>query len=385
MKIYERVVISMKTMEVVEEESFDYQGELALCGGGGAGSGTVQYAEYLEDTHSQLLVGEFSQYNESGGSPVINFFDFLRINRSGVGDTPYTDDARPSAARAYTGYDADLTTVENKLSEYETLVDSMANITDWQTYIDTVVAKVAESDVFPDADFIDNLSTALSGAITAAEAVLSSAPIKQAVDAFEARQLIRFNRQTGQWAAGMATANAVNSSSFVIGMALRQAEFEKEITGFESNLNMDTYRSVVLDSIRAHMQAMINRNGRRDLLLTTAVQEMITLLQLKTKGTESVVIHTGDVKKTRIDAENYTANYNLQLDVKETLWDFELLKGASSALSNISGAAVVPEAPTKWQGALSGAASGASIGAKFNMWGAGIGALIGGIGGALAQ
>jgi hypothetical protein len=39
MKIYTRVVIDMKTNEVLEEESFEYEGELALCGGGKGGGG----------------------------------------------------------------------------------------------------------------------------------------------------------------------------------------------------------------------------------------------------------------------------------------------------------------------------------------------------------
>lgn len=38
MKIYERLVMDWDG-NVLEEQSFDYQGELALCGGGGGGKG----------------------------------------------------------------------------------------------------------------------------------------------------------------------------------------------------------------------------------------------------------------------------------------------------------------------------------------------------------
>ena len=34
MKIYNRVVLDMETLEVLEEDSFDYQGPVAMCGGG---------------------------------------------------------------------------------------------------------------------------------------------------------------------------------------------------------------------------------------------------------------------------------------------------------------------------------------------------------------
>ena len=40
MKIYERLVMDWDG-NVLEEQSFDYQGELALCGGGGGGKGST--------------------------------------------------------------------------------------------------------------------------------------------------------------------------------------------------------------------------------------------------------------------------------------------------------------------------------------------------------
>ena len=39
MKIYERIVMDWDG-NVIEEQGFDYQGELALCGGGGGGKGS---------------------------------------------------------------------------------------------------------------------------------------------------------------------------------------------------------------------------------------------------------------------------------------------------------------------------------------------------------
>ena len=40
MKIYERIVMDWDG-NVLEEQSFDYQGDLALCGGGGGGKGST--------------------------------------------------------------------------------------------------------------------------------------------------------------------------------------------------------------------------------------------------------------------------------------------------------------------------------------------------------
>lgn len=62
MKVYTKIVVDMNTMETIEEESFDYDGEVALCGGGssgggGGGSGEVDYPTYMKDAHAQLLYG----------------------------------------------------------------------------------------------------------------------------------------------------------------------------------------------------------------------------------------------------------------------------------------------------------------------------------------
>lgn len=41
MKIYTRIVFDMNTsdLDVIEEEAFEYEGEIAECGGGGGGKG----------------------------------------------------------------------------------------------------------------------------------------------------------------------------------------------------------------------------------------------------------------------------------------------------------------------------------------------------------
>lgn len=59
MKIYHKIVISMKSGKVLEEQSFDYKGDLALCFGGGGDGGdtvnTIRYAPYIEENHKVFL------------------------------------------------------------------------------------------------------------------------------------------------------------------------------------------------------------------------------------------------------------------------------------------------------------------------------------------
>lgn len=374
MKIYNKVVIDMTTGKILEEDSFEYTGPVALCGGGGQGSGTVAYAEYIEDFHFELLDG-------SAGSPsaATDILAYLNAHIESVASTPYTDATRPSGAQAYTDYGTDIDAIQTRVDALSTIISGLDAETDWESYIDTIVAKVDAAGVFPTVDFTDDLASALAGAITAATAVLSSAPITAAVDAYETKQLVRFNRGTGQWAAGMATANAVNSSSFVIGAALRQSELERDVSGFEANLNLDTYRQTMIEATRAHLQASIARAGRRDVMLTASVAELVAMLQVKTQNLAILTDEQAKVAGMTIDAENQTRDYNLRMDVKEATWDLELLLKASSAVGHVGGGSYVPDDKGGgFQGALSGAASGASIGGKFGPVGAGIGAGVGG-------
>ncbi len=46
MKIYEKVVISMDTLEVVEEQAYEYDGVVAKCKGGGSSTTNTQDKEY---------------------------------------------------------------------------------------------------------------------------------------------------------------------------------------------------------------------------------------------------------------------------------------------------------------------------------------------------
>lgn len=63
MKVITRCVIDMATMETLEEESYEYEGDVAWCGGGsgggGGGSGEVDFPGYMKNWHGDVL-GHFS-------------------------------------------------------------------------------------------------------------------------------------------------------------------------------------------------------------------------------------------------------------------------------------------------------------------------------------
>jgi len=66
MKIYNKIVIDISTGETLYEDSFEYEGDVAHCGGDGKGGGgdqvvTVRYAPYIEIRHQDFL-GETAKY-----------------------------------------------------------------------------------------------------------------------------------------------------------------------------------------------------------------------------------------------------------------------------------------------------------------------------------
>ena len=92
MKVYTKVVVDMSTMETVEEESFEYEGAVALCGGdssggGGGGSGEIDYPTYLKNAHGKLLYG--AGEGGSGAMDIVTPMDDA-VNDA-ISGNPYID------------------------------------------------------------------------------------------------------------------------------------------------------------------------------------------------------------------------------------------------------------------------------------------------------
>lgn len=89
MKVYNKVVLDMETLEIVEEDSYEYEGPVALCGGGsgGGGSGEVDYPTYLKEAHAQMMYGS----GESGYSAMSVTTPMDDAVNSAVSGNPYVD------------------------------------------------------------------------------------------------------------------------------------------------------------------------------------------------------------------------------------------------------------------------------------------------------
>ncbi len=133
MKIYERVVIDMTSGEVLEEESFEYSGEVAWCGGSGGGgsSGDVDYPGYMKDVHENWLRGTGIG---SAGAEVVSEKSLTTVTKQGINNSPfegkaaYNPDERveniDSAIDEFRDYINTVDTVDGVRSELSSLMPS---------------------------------------------------------------------------------------------------------------------------------------------------------------------------------------------------------------------------------------------------------------------
>ena len=207
-KIYSKIIIDIESGDTLYEDSFDYEGPLALCGGGKSGGGggdsvmTQRYAPYIEDHH-------------------VEFLDIVATHRDAVvSDSPFADyeDIDIEAAFFGTGY---------LISDFPSLYDMYGK---FMAGLD-VCALYAQI-------FEDTVNAPEVNDLVAAEAELMN-------DDIDASILPRF--QTG-----MRDINSVMSSSFVIGKAVILDGRGKSLDKFSAELK---YRliPVVTDRWKAHL------------------------------------------------------------------------------------------------------------------------------------
>ena len=205
MKIYSKITIDMKSGQTLEEQSFDYEGDLALCFGGGGGGDTettVRFAGYIEDKHKDFLnILAAQRASDIDSSPFANYTE-LPVDVAFFG-TGYLISSFPSLYDMYGKFMAGLD-------------------------IDTLYSQIFEDTV--NAPEINNL--------VSAEATMMD-------DDIEMNVLPRF--QTG-----MRDINAVMGSSYVLGRAAIEDARVKSLSRFSAELK---YRMipVVTDRWRTHL------------------------------------------------------------------------------------------------------------------------------------
>ncbi len=157
--------------------------------------------------------------------------------------------------------------------------------------------------------------------------------------------------------------NAVNSSAFM--MAL-------------SNVEQKRMRALIL----ARTRLLAEAQKQKAAYLSTAVQEMITIINQTWDYNKAMTLLRVDVASKKIISYRETAEAELEIDLLSTKWGLSVMNSALQGISAIGGGSAYNEKPSKGMTALSAALSGAAIGGAIGPAGSAAGALIGaGIGG----
>lgn len=172
MKIYTKVVMKIDTLETVEEESYEYEGEVAQCGGssgGGSGSGEVDYPEYMKQIHGQWLAGGDYEV-PSTMTDLASGNDLTTILNNSLDDSPYT---------IHSAYDpeGEIASMRNAVTSAETTTDTM----------------------------ISNKESSVASVLSSYESYINSLDTTDKIET----ELASFDAQ-------MRSVNAVGSSSFII-------------------------------------------------------------------------------------------------------------------------------------------------------------------------
>jgi len=386
MKVYREVVIDIKTGKVVYEDSFEYTGPVAAClGGGTASGGTVDYADWIKVLWKELAYqqGANSQPNVRVGGSLIEVLNSML----GVYGNPYYN----YSTGVEQAYDPSLRLLgmDSKVLYYIEGITSDATFetTKFGSLISKAITEAANA--YPNnIDLASAIASAISSAMQEATNLVADVNIDNMVKEYESESKPQHLRNVSRFAAGMADINAVQSSAFVIGMALMENQFSKEVSRFRAQIKAELFSKTVMKAADATASAYINRYATRDGFIAQAVNMMHAIFAMYLNAQAEAMKVGVEVERMSVVAEKERADRQLEIDVAFARWDADALQFAGNFVAALSGGVVGPigQKPSTAQsalgGALSSAAAAAPTGNPYIIAGA---AVLGGIGGALSS
>lgn len=192
MKIITECIIDIKSLQIIEEKSYNYVGPITLCkgsGGGGGGSGKIEYPAHITTFHGNVLgTGALTAAELTMDSAMV----------AALGASPWVG----QAAYDPDGDIVDLLAAPNTLQTLVTLLST-------GTSLDTLISNVL------DESRIDDV-------VTEYTADLDAHFLANVVPRFEA---------------GMRDINAVVGSAFPIGRAILEENQDRQVARFSAELH----------------------------------------------------------------------------------------------------------------------------------------------------
>ena len=325
MKVYTKVVMDMDSFQTLEEESFEYEGPIALAKSGGAGggspSGTIAYPAYMQTTHGEWL-------NHTASDVILYSITDL-MNEAMTGPSPYSGFVTVDVDNAFLGPNKGPV---NYIGPYDKLQDFSCF---------DLESKFAQ--------FVSDDTSVINAAI-AAESALQN-------DEIDSKVLPRFQ-------AGMLDINAVQSSTFVIGTALIQDGKNKILAKFSAATRLDAISKSAEVSMRRIQLALEYHR------LRTTISIELARIYTTTKRDIDGLYAEVSAKDRLFDLSIYQYGVNVMSSI------------AGSAVSPPD-TGTRGDAASPLSGALMGAGMGATMFPANPALGAAGGAIFGGIAGAI--
>lgn len=328
MKVITKCVIDMKTSEVIEEESYLYDGPVALLKGssGGGSSGAVSHSLYLEQVHGDWLW--------NGGTDLLSQ-SMADTMETAFGNSPWT---------GLTAYDpdADIAAFLAVMAAYKAILADLDDTDDWETAYDkaaNIIVPVSDAYITADvAAFGDQLD-----------------------DEITTKVLPRFRR-------GMQDINAVVSSAFPVGEAIIEAFRDRDVAKHSSGIRIalaSENSRIIMSGTEQILKLMSNRIGLEQDYMKTYIESM----------------------RIKIVAKKEQTDQDAKIDEEDALWDLEVFQYGANLLAGIQGGTASggkEKKPSTFQSVLGGALTGAAAGAMVgNVPGAIIGGVLGAASGLL--
>lgn len=211
---------------------------------------------------------------------------------------------------------------------------------DWSDFVDTAEAKT------------DNI-------------FMDDGDIDAAVDSFEESAKPNLNRAINAYLSTMHSANALESSSILSGMAILKRGFVTDINNFRASLDKD-------------------KGAQRAQFILQSVQQMEAAQNALLDAKRVDAALNTDIQTMTFNSQREKLNEDIEYAQKRNTYELGLFPFASNVVAAAAGAATAPLGPSKLSTAMTSALNGAATGVSLGSAGGAQTALLGGlIGGAL--
>lgn len=285
---------------------------------GGATSGKTDYPKYMKELHKQYMAGE-------GDSP----YNTPSVNVGAEIDTLYGHSPYMQAAP----YDPSTLIAANQteFGLFETALTNMDAQLDWEDFFDTVVDRATR--VLGDDD--DD--------------------IEDVVAEFRRQGMGDLAEAEGALTAQLADIGAVHTSATAVGISLLNDSFNKGVGKFRAEL-------------------LSNRKLQRTQFILSSIDTICRMHMFKVQTRAQSAQLQSEINRLAIVAYGEQYSRDLDLEVKDSLWNISLFQYGANMLAAISGAALTYKSGPGQDDHSQGP----------SMLGGGIGAILGGAAGYIA-